>query len=237
MRSTLRAAVVDDQHDHRRVPLQRPLRSPGVRLRRVHGDGRVDLQGRVGRTVVCALAHAPPHRRTAAHRRAVGIASIGRPGQAHPPPPAGSRTIGVVRRALDGVISMSGLCAIITSMSSRPHRARRGLDQRPTLVGVLDHPRERGHVRDRPGLEVDDDVRVGRHVVDPRTGAGRRLARDEQATVEVVEVDLDPARLSRAPAGRGEVDDLAAVERGGRGHVGHSAPGRVPRATTVVVQS
>jgi hypothetical protein len=55
-------------------------------------------------------------------------------------------------------------------------------------------------------------VRVCLDIPQPVVLGGERHPRDEQPPVELVQEDPNPARLSRAAPGRGQVDHLAAVQ-------------------------
>ena len=103
---------------------------------------------------------------------------------------------------------MSGLCRSMSwDVGATPPPGGR-LDERPAFVGVGDDSRRRRHVGDDRLLQVHDDMRVGRDVVDPVTRAvGAWHPGDEEQAVVMVQEDLDAARLPGPAARRRQVDD------------------------------
>src|SRR5450631_3774071 len=89
------------------------------------------------------------------------------------------------------------------------------LDEGPAFVGVSYDSRRRGHVRDDPLLQVNNDVGVGFDVVDPVTSTvSPGHPGNEQLAVVVVQEDLDAPQLAGPPACRRQIDDLTVVQRG-----------------------
>jgi hypothetical protein len=92
------------------------------------------------------------------------------------------------------------------------------------LVLVGDDPRGRREVGGRRAvLEMDGEVRVVLEVVDPGPRATAGDAADVDPAGDVVEHDLDTARLVGAAAGGRDVDGVAAVEGGADGGI-HGPP-------------